>query len=309
MTYSELLQQREWIAKSASIIQRDAFRCQKCGSIGYHSMSFCICKDSHDLDQMFEGWTFNELPFSSFIEKERNTSSQYQKCDPPINPYINYDYGDFKINGYGFYSFYAKELFDLRVWNAFCYCPMTLKEKPIYRRRFVNSESIKNFNDIVKCAIIKKSLKEEVFLFYGNAYIFDYNIVKDYIVSISDYIFPFTNGDIVISVSYKNFVCSFYVKRSHIKGLNVHHTYYIKGKAPWEYEDDALITLCEDCHQKAHQSNIPVYRSDKMLYANAINAITCDRCNGSGYLPQYAHVEEGVCFKCWGEGVMLESLE
>lgn len=31
--------------------------------------------------------------------------------------------------------------------------------------------------------------------------------------------------------------------------LNVHHKYYEKGKDPWEYEDDALVTLCEYCHE------------------------------------------------------------
>ena len=30
--------------------------------------------------------------------------------------------------------------------------------------------------------------------------------------------------------------------------LNVHHTYYERGRAPWEFEDDSLITLCETCH-------------------------------------------------------------
>jgi len=31
--------------------------------------------------------------------------------------------------------------------------------------------------------------------------------------------------------------------------LNVHHHYYDKGKDPWDYEDNALITMCEDCHE------------------------------------------------------------
>ena len=31
--------------------------------------------------------------------------------------------------------------------------------------------------------------------------------------------------------------------------LNVHHVYYLKGKAPWEYPDEALWTICEDCHK------------------------------------------------------------
>jgi hypothetical protein len=30
--------------------------------------------------------------------------------------------------------------------------------------------------------------------------------------------------------------------------LHVHHRYYLRGKKPWEYDDDALTTLCEDCH-------------------------------------------------------------
>lgn len=32
------------------------------------------------------------------------------------------------------------------------------------------------------------------------------------------------------------------------KTLHVHHGYYESGKDPWDYEDDTLHTLCEDCH-------------------------------------------------------------
>lgn len=32
------------------------------------------------------------------------------------------------------------------------------------------------------------------------------------------------------------------------KTLNVHHIFYTKGAAPWEYELSSLMTLCEDCH-------------------------------------------------------------
>jgi len=34
--------------------------------------------------------------------------------------------------------------------------------------------------------------------------------------------------------------------------LNVHHSRYIKGKKPWEYEKWLLTTLCEDCHRHQH---------------------------------------------------------
>lgn len=36
------------------------------------------------------------------------------------------------------------------------------------------------------------------------------------------------------------------------KILHVHHMYYVEGKEVFDYDDDALITLCEDCHNKFH---------------------------------------------------------
>src|SRR5262245_53386302 len=33
--------------------------------------------------------------------------------------------------------------------------------------------------------------------------------------------------------------------------LNVHHTYYEKGKPPWDYPIESLKCLCEPCHVKA----------------------------------------------------------
>jgi len=35
-----------------------------------------------------------------------------------------------------------------------------------------------------------------------------------------------------------------------LTNLQVHHKYYISGKMPWEYPDEALITVCELCHEK-----------------------------------------------------------
>lgn len=31
--------------------------------------------------------------------------------------------------------------------------------------------------------------------------------------------------------------------------LHVHHGYYERGLDPWEYDDDTLHTLCEECHK------------------------------------------------------------
>ena len=36
------------------------------------------------------------------------------------------------------------------------------------------------------------------------------------------------------------------------KELQVHHIKYIKGRKPWEYDNEDLITLCNDCHERHH---------------------------------------------------------
>ena len=83
--------------------------------------------------------------------------------------------------------------------------------------------------------------------------------------------------------------------------LHVHHLYYVLSKYPWEYEDRALVTLCNNCHLEIHKVEIiPVYEI-KEGERMKIPASTCSRCHGAGYFPQYNHVEAGVCFQCRGE--------
>lgn len=36
------------------------------------------------------------------------------------------------------------------------------------------------------------------------------------------------------------------------KYLQVHHTYYVEGRKPWEYPNRSLLTLCRDCHYAFH---------------------------------------------------------
>ena len=36
--------------------------------------------------------------------------------------------------------------------------------------------------------------------------------------------------------------------------LAVHHRYYEKGKEPWDYPMEALITLCEECHTSEREN-------------------------------------------------------
>lgn len=101
------------------------------------------------------------------------------------------------------------------------------------------------------------------------------------------------------------FIC-FYEDRSiddEFPDLNVHHKYYIRGCKAWEYDNEALITLCHKCHRDVHETeDIYVYsKVGEILYKTEI----CERCGGSGYLPEYSYYKNGICFGCQGEGVKL----
>lgn len=40
--------------------------------------------------------------------------------------------------------------------------------------------------------------------------------------------------------------------KSTTKSLHAHHIYYERGLKPWEYDNECIITLCEDCHNEIH---------------------------------------------------------
>lgn len=75
--------------------------------------------------------------------------------------------------------------------------------------------------------------------------------------------------------------------------LNVHHAYYETGKAPWEYLNETLVTLCDKCHKERHDliRVIDVYASNmpfkslvglvhaSMMYQKSLSVITTSFCN------------------------------
>lgn len=86
--------------------------------------------------------------------------------------------------------------------------------------------------------------------------------------------------------------------------LNIHHKFYVLDKKAWEYSDEALVTLCVDCHQEVHlNSEINVYSQDGEFL---LKTEVCSKCNGSGHLKEFNYYCEGVCFECQGEGVTIK---
>ena len=85
------------------------------------------------------------------------------------------------------------------------------------------------------------------------------------------------------------------------ENLNVHHRYYIYGANPWEYRDNALVSLCHSCHKLVHETLAPIVYLYKKGNLIRMNFTPCSRCGGYGYFSEYKHVENGVCFRCRGQ--------
>lgn len=49
--------------------------------------------------------------------------------------------------------------------------------------------------------------------------------------------------------------------------LNVHHKIYFRNRNKWDYQDDCLVTLCEDCHHYVHSLKdigIPIMEENEL---------------------------------------------
>ena len=290
MTYDELLQQKEWWQKRNEILDRDYYRCKDCGCLGFHNgYNYMKLNCIEEVDTLLEGWTFNGVEFSKFWS-DIPTRKPYPCKDIKFERQYEND------------GIFVYELNLLNTTNK----AFTIFEYPEMAMA-VSRENINTLNATMYKfgSSIKKNDSSES---TGWAYLFEFpcTISNDIYVSIEysmPYIIEIPYERIIFNITFGNRVIfiRFTLSSFPLKGLNVHHTYYTRGSKPWEYENDALVTLCEDCHKKRHEtSQIPLYDSNKRLISNLI---PCDRCGGSGYLPQYSHVEHGICFKCYGEGV------
>lgn len=93
--------------------------------------------------------------------------------------------------------------------------------------------------------------------------------------------------------------------------LHVHHKYYVISSLAWEYPEDALITVCHECHASIHlQGQVPVYIEGPHLNDGVqANVIFCERCGGMGYIMKYKHIQDGICFSCMGERYFMNGEE
>ena len=74
--------------------------------------------------------------------------------------------------------------------------------------------------------------------------------------------------------------------------LNVHHKIYYRNRNLWDYPDDCLVTLCENCHHYVHSLNdigIPIVEKD----ANG-KTVLIGKTQAKPYHPQLDHTDLGT---------------
>ena len=287
MTYNELLNKKEWWSKCNEILGRDQYTCKDCGCLGFHNgNSYAVINDMDAIDSILSSWKVDGKSISEFCASLTDYDLEHFD-DVNLKDLETIDQDskllNFKLFRRGSKYFYALP-------RGFSY------------GNFVSDISCDRvgIDAIQLCDVINNGTQdiEHSWLY---AFKFERELANKIYLLIN-----YANDHNIISVNYGDTLVVMSLsssKEAVFNGLNVHHTYYIKGRKPWEYGNDTLVTLCENCHKKRHEkAPTPIYTSDMSLMG--LTTI-CPRCGGSGYLPQYSHVEHGVCFECGGEGVVI----
>ena len=284
MDYHSLLQEDQWKVKCMAILERDHCICQDCHKKGIHSTYFPI-NNIEDIEELFPNTLFNGMKLTCYL----------QNCEWIKNIRVPVRISSKLIADNIFYSYF--ETYD--IWTHYDFIS-NYELSEIHFRKAIDNELQMEYNNIkIDGRMFAFSFEEKV----SNT---NYAAIKYHCGGNSSLL-----EILEIHIFYNNKL--YYLYFSHLNyidkkpvfnftQLHIHHKYYIKDRNPWEYENEALVTLCAECHQKRHNTtNIPLYSAEKELLIT--NLPMCNRCQGRGYIPQYHYYCEGICFKCFGEGV------
>ena len=287
MKYEDLLKEKEWEVKRYEILARDNYTCQDCGCRGINNDIFFPISSINDLDILLPDCLFNGEDLSSFCSHIQ-WEGQCKHSFSLTNRYLKE-------------RFYIAEMIAIEGsrWFAtsFRFVTNTLFSKLKFQRNNYYDIRLQYKGRIIKDGRLTALMFTED-MGQTNYAAINYSCKNELEI-------------LELNILFENKFFSFSFSHLHLYNegmlfnftpLNIHHNYYIFGRKPWDYDNDALVTLCSRCHQKRHkQIKIPLYGQDKQLIYPALPV--CDRCNGTGYLPQYHYYMGGVCFKCHGEGV------
>ena len=276
--YAELLERKEWKDKRESILKRDDYTCQMCGRRGFSFRSFKISGYS-ELDELMKECSIDGQSISVFLKSIEWKDKTYIPMKDFETKYVkgkkwyvsfkdnsNKEPFSFAADDYPIHPSYIKyEKQDLKVW-------------------------LNHFNRSYSVTFYAFKLSG----YYGRTNYMNINEeAGDVSIYINGYCFCFRSG----------YLGMFHYIGINFATLHVHHKLYIENRAPWQYKDENLITLCSDCHAEVHNSETTPLLSEtgRVIYSDLP---ICDRCDGRGELPQYKYYMNGICFKCHGAGVI-----
>lgn len=337
LEYAELLRSNEWQAKCCTILERDNYTCCDCGCIGVHNGSFFKISDINDVNKFLpHKLTFDGKDLKDFCEdvkwmntyEYRSDRSKSEKldsvyinkfrhprgcmqihrfvsdnpltdCDLDINesckPDCCYANTDLNCNFYAFCfdmdlgeTNYAVFGYENNVFENLFEIDETLYIDIYFAGKYYSFylSNRRSLLDLIKESRLYSSLdkKEKQNIYFEE-------------LRLSSFFDKIDDGKAYIIEKLQLFK---------FKTLNIHHEYYLLGKKPWEYSNDALVTLCSECHQKRHlHQKTPIYEVINNDRKISCYARLCKKCNGTGYLPQYSYYCDGICFGCNGEGVVF----
>lgn len=64
----------------------------------------------------------------------------------------------------------------------------------------------------------------------------------------------------VVILQRDNFTCQYCGDKT--QTLHIHHLCYNPNYLPWDVNDDALITICKDCHKIDHLENLSIMEKE-----------------------------------------------
>ncbi|MBP6234848.1 MAG: hypothetical protein KA270_00855 [Saprospiraceae bacterium] len=177
---------------------------------------------------------------------------------------------------------------------------------------------IDNLTKSIFCQVINTLDILHVFCYYetirierGNFILYERNNIKNDLIGVLDLKAEINNSyagslDVYSETNFfttnlsKNGILDSldYLSWNYLYNLHIHHLYYQINKKAWEYPNDALQTLCWECHELLHKNTTINIMDEYGLFLE--EKVVCSRCYGAGYFPEYKHVEHGVCFRCKG---------
>ena len=248
--YSLLLNEDPWKQKCNEMLYSNYFTCHNCGMVGFHNNSILTFKDIEKCFSFIDkwNWTIGGKSLSQWI------MSVVAGTFVPDSYFIKDSFCDIDVSVInkmeGLTQYEVETPIDY-IWDfpsLFLISPSLIKQVSfhlIYYTDCISDSKLGcNCKSDGRISIVKfnKALSKDVYLTVekkrGHMTLFD-----------------------TICISFHNMLICFESPYKYgLKGLNIHHKIYIKGREPWDYDQDSFELLCNDCHRDVHEkSKIPVF--------------------------------------------------